>query len=390
MKKNTGFLKAAGIGLLYGSFLLGCTSKNNTAPKMSAEKLATVVPVTAAISSFVHPGIINTKESLDFIRTDAIAGNAIRLSGNQVLTDFTDANPMPASFPAVVYVKGGGGTPTEDQIRKDAILAYAWALRWAKTGNNTYQENAKAILNGWAGHFQRYDVVSGTSVAQTWLEAAWVAPSFAAAAEIIRYYKVNGTDGAAWASSDIDAFDDFLNNLKNNYVNKLVDDVDAGGNTNNWGVSAGYAKMAMGVFLNSSSTYEDGKRIILKLLPVNINSSTGEVLELCSRDCTHPQYTMCGFTYAAEIARIQGDNSLYEARSKSIRNGWKWIEGIYEGGGCRNCSSQVIQPAVEVAFNYYQSDLVGALRNRQAPYGVKSDNTFLGFTTYTHYAIGTN
>ena len=31
-----------------------------------------------------------------------------------------------------------GGTPTENQIRRDCLLAYACALRWVKTGDATY------------------------------------------------------------------------------------------------------------------------------------------------------------------------------------------------------------------------------------------------------------
>ncbi|MGV8091417.1 MAG: alginate lyase family protein [Mangrovibacterium sp.] len=364
---------------------LGCSAEDVSARRSNShEKIAGPLPTSAA---FIHPGIMNSRQSLDFIRSQTISGDQICLMGYQKVVDFVDANPTPTSFPSVVYVKASGGTPTEDQIRRDAILAYACALRWAKTRDVAYAVKAKNILNGWAYNFQRYDVVSGTQEKQTWLEASWIAPTFAAAADIIAYYKEDSPESAGWSEADISQFRSFLNNLKNNYINKLVESVDAGNNYSNWGVTAGYAKMALGVFLNSSSVYEDGKRIILKLLPIVI-SSTGEVAELCSRDCGHPQYSMSAFSYAAEIARRQGDNSIYEANSQRIRIGWEWIGKAFAGQiDCRDCSSSSVHAGIEAANNYYSSSLIITLRNRDAPYGVRSDHTFLGFTSYTHYNI---
>lgn len=353
------------------------------------DKAAAVDNLRLKSASFVHPGIIDSRQSLDYIRSQTIDNDPIRLAAYQKVVDFVDAYTIPTTFPSVVYVDVSTWTPTEEQIRRDAILVYALALRWAKTRNATYATQAKNILNGWAYNFQRYEVVSGTEEKQTWLEASWVAPSFAAAAEIIAFYKEGSPDSSGWSNTDVTQFRSFLNNLKNNYINKLIENVDAGYNYSNWGVTAGYAKMACGVFLNSNTVYEDGKRIILKLIPIII-SSTGEVAELCSRDCGHPQYSMSAFAYAAEIARRQGDNSIYTANSNRIKIGWEYIANAFAGQvACRDCSVSTVHAGVEVANNYYTSNLISTLRDLNDPYGVRSDHTFLGFTTYTHYNIST-
>ncbi|HEY0669877.1 MAG TPA: alginate lyase family protein [Sphingobacteriaceae bacterium] len=336
--------------------------------------------IQLSVPEFRHPGIINSQSSLTYVASE----NKPNLTNS--LIDYIKAAQISTEYPEVVYVKASGSTPTEGQMRKDADLAYAYALKWVQTGAAKDAEQTIAILNGWSGNFKCYDVVEGTKIVQAQLEAAWVAPTFTAAAEIIRHYKFKGVAGAGWSNDDIIQFSKFLSNLRDNYINLLVKDVDAGKRQNNWGTSAGYAKMAMGVFLDNQADYEDGMRIIRKLLPVVIKTS-GEVYELCSRDCHHPQYSMTGLTYAAEIARIQGDESIFLADSKRIKVGWEWIQSAFSGKvGCRDCSTQSVFPGVEVAAAYYnESFAIKALARLQRPYTVTSDHTFAGFTTYTHW-----
>jgi hypothetical protein len=342
----------------------------------------------STITTFVHPGVVNSRASLDLIASQANAGDAQRLSGYSKVTQYMDQYPVPTSFPSVVYAVGSGGSPTEDQIRRDAILAYACALRWVKTGSATYANQAKQILNGYAYNFQRYDTApkpdgSPTEFRQTYLEAAWVAPSFVAAGEIIRYYQVNGT-GAGWSPTDINKFSDFLNNLKNNYVNNIPGAI---GDVNNWQASYCYAKMALGVWFNSTTVYDSGYDYLLQIMP-QITYSDGALKEQRDRDCVHPQYSLCALTYAAETARIQGNTALYAANNQQIRRNFEKFEDAAAGNYTRNCSGSQIFPGIETAYNYYQTSKLASLRDRQDPYGAPGDKTFLGFTTFTHRGIG--
>jgi hypothetical protein len=186
---------------------------------------ATTNTADSTITTFRHPGVVVSAASLNLVASQANAGDATRTAGYNKVVDYMNQYAVPTTFPAVVYVVGSGGSPTEDQIRRDCILAYACALRWAKTGSATYANQAKQILNGYAYNFQRYSTSpkpdgSPTEFRQTYLEAAWVAPTFVAAGEIIRYHQVNGA-GAGWSATDVAKFSDFLNNLKNNYVNNV-------------------------------------------------------------------------------------------------------------------------------------------------------------------------
>ncbi|GAB3584495.1 alginate lyase family protein [Hymenobacter daeguensis] len=361
-----------------------CQKEQAAAPDATATTTA-----DSTITTFRHPGVVVSAASLNLVAGQANAGDATRTAGYNKVIDYMNQYAVPTSFPSVVYVVGSGGSPTEDQIRRDCILAYACALRWVKTGSATYANQAKQILNGYAYNFQRYSTSpkpdgSPTEFRQTYLEAAWVAPTFVAAGEIIRYYQVNGT-GAGWSATDVAKFSDFLNNLKNNYVNNVPGAI---ADTNNWQASYCYAKMALGVWFNSTTVYDSGYDYLLQIMPQLVYSD-GAIKELRDRDCVHPQYTLTAMTYAAETARIQGNNALYEANGQLIKNGWNKFEDAEAGNYSRNCSGSQIFPGIETAYNYYGTSKLASLRDRQDPYGVSGDKTFLGFTSFTHRSIGT-
>lgn len=390
MKKlRTSALLLAGFALstllLFRCTRTGVTSTKPTAPAASSTTAGTLA---AQITSFVHPSILNTQASLDLVGGQVNGGDPTRSASYQKVLDWiNDPNhPIPTSFYATVVVGSNGATsPSKSQIRKDAELAYALALRWTKTGNQTYANQAIGILNGWSYTFQNYALLdASTNPNQPDLEASWTTPSFVAAAEIIRYYKVNGVTGSGWSSADINQFNNFLNNVKNNYINNTPV------YNNNWNASAGYAKMAIGIFLNSTTVYQNGYNAIMQYLPLVIQSN-GTLPELCGReDCVHFQYTLTGLAYAAELARIQaGDNTIWTANGNLLSSGYDYMYAAYQGTtGCNYCStSSPTYPGVEVAYNYYKTSNLSWLRSLDAPLGVPNDNTFLGFTTYTYYNV---
>jgi hypothetical protein len=385
MKKRAVFYYTLAGLLSVTALILGCSKQPlQTSDGNNAAATQLAAAAVADITSFVHPGILNTQTSLDYVGGQVNGGDVARTASYQKVLDYINNHAYPTSFPSTVVVgSNGASSPSKAQIRKDAELVYALALRWAKTGDATYATQAIGILNGWSYNFQNYALLDdATNPNQPGLEACWTTPSFVAAAEIIRYYKVNGQN-AGWSSADISQFNNYLNNVKNNYINNMPV------YNNNWNASQGYAKMAIGIFLNSNTVYQNGYSIITTYLPIIIHSN-GDIPELCKRkDCVHYQYSLTAFAYAAELARIQGDNSLWTANSSRLSAGYDFMRAAYaQSTGCNYCTtSSPVFPGVEVAYNYYQTSNLGYLRGLQAPLGVTSDNTFLGFTTYTHYNV---
>jgi len=379
MKKTTTSPGLIGIGLVALSMSLFQCEKGIKAPPPEGSALS----APRAVTSFVHPGVLNTQASLQLVAGQVNGGDQVRAASYQKVLDYINTHAYPTSFYSTVVVGSNGATtPSKSQIRKDAELVYALALRWTKTGDLTYANQAIGILNGWAYTFQNYDILAGANPNQPALEASWTTPSFVAAAEIIRYYKVNG-QGSGWSAADITQFSNYLNLVKNNYINNIPQ------YNNNWNASAGYAKMAIGIFLNSTTVFQNGYNALVSLMPSVIHSD-GTLPELCDRqDCVHYQYTLTAYAYAAELARIQGDNSLWTLNSSRIRAGYDFMRAAYnQSTGCNYCStSSPVFPGTEVAYNYYQGSNLQYLRELQDPLGVPNDNTFLGFTSYTHFNV---
>lgn len=370
-----------------GCLLVRCQKiqRHNGPGDLNKNQWTTVDKSAAELNSsgpFVHPGILNTTAALDFIRSEADDPSRERYNSYRAtLVTYTDTATMPTNFPSVVTVKSSGTTPTETQIKKNAEFAYALALRFAKTSDTNYAHDAKLILNGWAYNFDHYELAPGTIAAQPDLEASWVAPTFAAAAEIIRYYQPAG-HSAHWSWADVNQFKIFLNTLKNNYINHTL----SSGHQQNWTISAGYAKVALGVFLDSRSVYDAGMKILMDSIGAVIYAD-GTMPELCSRtDCIHFQYSLSGLTYAAEIAREQGQDSIFSNNRLPSGYGFMW-KAFHNQFSCTHCSTAKAYPFVEVADRYYATDTTNYLRGRQPPYGIPSDQTFLGFTTYTHRGV---
>jgi hypothetical protein len=370
--------------LLYASlvlFQISCSKPD----VQNTSKLKAPSSAAAAISAFVHPGVLNTQASLTQIAAETNAGDPTRLAAYQKVLDYINSHDYPTSFPATVVVGSNGATsPSKAQIRKDAILVYALALRWTKTGNATYAQQAIGILNGWSYNFKNYALLnSSTNANQPALEASWTTPSFVAAAEIIRYYVLPNGQTAGWSDADIAQFGTYLNTVKNNYINNVPV------YNNNWNASAAYAKMAIGVFLNSTSVYDNGNNWLLTYLPIIVKSD-GNIPELCDRqDCVHYQYSLTAFAFGAQIAAIQGDPTVWTANSSRISAGYDFMKAAYDRTtGCNYCStSSTVFPGTEVAYNHYKTANLKYLRELQDPLGVTADNTFLGFTSYTHFNV---
>lgn len=362
----------------------------------SVVALATVVGSTPAAAgradptpaaTYTHPGLLNTQSGLDEFMTKANSTTAsAMLTGYKAMVHERFADPAyPHEAYSTVVVAGSTSTPSETQFKEDAQAAYAHALRWVKTGHQIYRDKAVAILDAWSGEFQEMvSSVPGETWPQQWLEAAWYAPMWANAAEIIRDY-----DGgaAAWPTAMEDRFDGFLDDLA-----VLAEPAYR---ENNWGASSGLALMAVGAYQDDSARYEEGKRRILDLLPIVIYH-TGQVFEL-ERDCWHPQYTLAAFTQAAEIARNQGDTSIFDFAVSGdpkprLALGLEYMaRSIVLGEGARDCRDYDLRGYGEIAARWYVADGVAVPTLEQAVKAARPDiywATFTSWATATHGSDG--
>ena len=373
-----------------GLLLTKCTKKTEAAKATAGTETQPALKTQAL--TFVHPGILNTQASLTYIANEVNNNtNPDRVAAYNLVTNYCDTHSPSNGYKATITVASSAGTPDETAFKGDALLSYALALRWAKTGNAAYATTVKQILDGWANVFQNI-VVGGTNPNpnQGSLEASWATPTFCAAAEIIKYFHLPNGQTGGWTTAEDNQFKVFLNKLKDNYINNTP------GYNNNWNVSQGYAKMAIGIFEDSEAVYTNGLTIIKNMLPVVIASDGSMNGEVCGshNDYVHFQYSLTGFTYAANLAVMQfGDQSVYDGSSSRLLTGYNYQYKLIKGTVSPPCSpsgspSNPIWPGIEIADRHWHTTETSYIRNLQDPYGLPGgDVGFLGWTSYTHHNV---
>ncbi len=272
------------------------------APVLVTDSVPAVPPPVEKIRPlrpFVHPSVFNSQEELDRIKYRiGHEPGAVVQSGWNMMRAASVASLGYTSLPCSnVVVMGSGTTPTEDQFRNDSQAARAAALQWVATGDARYRDKALGILNGWANTFVTMSPAAGTSTAQIQLEAAWAAPVWVSAADIIRYYD-RGAGG--WSPAQIARFDQMVDYL-------YLQAAKAASMNQNWGASAALTMISVGAYQEDRARFDAGIRAWQNGL-VSINSAVGYngyINEVC-RDTIHPQYTLQVWMQAAEIAWKHG------------------------------------------------------------------------------------
>jgi hypothetical protein len=133
---------------------------------------------SASALNFVHPGGLNSKAELDFVKAKIIAG----------------AQPWKGEFDQLKsssYITRGphgltninSGNQDAEISRDDAIAAYTQALLWHLTDQERYAKSSIAILNSWS-NLQAFNAGSD----QDRLQAGWTGAVFGQAAELMRVY----------------------------------------------------------------------------------------------------------------------------------------------------------------------------------------------------------
>jgi hypothetical protein len=345
-------------------------------------------------TAFAHPGILNTKQTLDYIAQQANGNDANRLAAYQYVLNYCNNHSPSGQYKATVTVAGGVTTPDEISFKGDALLCYALALRWAKTGTASYATTVKQMLDGWANAFRNFSV-TGSNPNQAYLEASWAAPTFAAAAEIVKYYVPATGAAGGWTTAENTQFCNFLNLLKDNYINHAADP----GYNNNWNVSEGWAKIAIGIFEDSQTVYQNGITVIKNVLPIVIASDGSMNGEVCGshNDYVHYQYTLTGLSYAANTCGIQGDLSIYSASSNRLLTGYNYQYKLMHGTVSPPCSpngnvQNPIWPGINVADRHYNTAETNYIASKYVPdtNGLPGgDIGFLCWTNYTHHNVPT-
>ena len=279
-----------------------------------------------------HPGVLVSREQLNFIRRE------VQAKREPIYGEYQKAVASPlAAFDYKLlgppetgiidcgpYSRPDHGCHAEDT---DASAAYLQAVLWWITRDHRYADNAIRIMNTYARQLKGY---AGSN---TPLQAAWSSETFPRAAEIIRYSK------AGWKPGDIEAFSTMLTKV---ILPHIYDG--APRDNGNWELSMIEGMMGIAVFTDDRGLLNHAEEMWRKRVPTYFynakldgdhprapdpsvhqswhgqttfdESTSGIAAETC-RDLGHTGYSIAATMAAAETAHIQGDK-LYESEEQRM------------------------------------------------------------------------
>jgi hypothetical protein len=324
-------------------------------------------PTPTPVGGFRHPGIINTRESLDFVKAKIAAGaQPWKAAYDELL-----ANPLAAlsrnPVPYDVVQCGAYSNPNIgcSQEHSDAAAAYANALLWYYTGDTARAQKAIQIMDAWS------PVIKDHTDHNARLQTGWAGSNWTKAAEIIRH------TGAGWSSTGIS---NFRNMLLNVYYPVLAPGA-PGGVNGNWELTMIDAIAGIGVFCDDKPKFDKAIAMWRARTPTYIyitsDGSTpkdppggtasdafwynpgsyveGLGQETC-RDLGHLTFGFGPMLYTAETALIQGID-LYTEQSRRIRAGLEYNTRIQNGwtanGICGGTVDRSMSETLELGYNHY-------------------------------------
>jgi hypothetical protein len=320
--------------------------------------------------AFVHPGVLNTKGQLDFMKQQVAAGAQPWKRAADALVAAPQAALGYQPKPRAVVACGSGGQPDlgcSDETN-DSQAVYAHALLWIVTGNAQYAMDAVNILDSWSA------VLTTHGMSNAPLQVGWTGGGFVRAAEILRYTYPQ------WDASHVAQFSHMMNTaflpLIANYSNYHTN--------GNWDDVMIEVMISIAVFDDNHPLFDQAVARYKKRLPAYIYASAdgptpippdpsvtniatfwygqttymdGLCQETC-RDLRHVQHGFGGLIQTAEIAWHQGVD-LYAERGNRLLTGMEFHAQYVLGGPVPSnlCSGTLANtqamPSWEIALNHY-------------------------------------
>jgi hypothetical protein len=205
----------------------------------------------AGAQSFRHPGVLVSREQLDFLKGRIAVGAQPWKAAYDRMRSSSYASLSYAPKPRAVVECGSYSNPNYgcSDERNDAVAAYTHALLWHFTGNAAHAQKAIAILNAWSATIQSHTNSNAP------LQSAWAASLWPRAAEILRH------TGAGWGAGDVTRFASMLRNAYIPYIQN------GSGANGNWELSMIEALMHCAVFLDDRTLFDKALSMWRKRVP---------------------------------------------------------------------------------------------------------------------------
>lgn len=323
--------------------------------------LWTVIFTLPAQAAFIHPGLLHTREQLDFVKAKVQAQEQPWLSGYEQLC----RHPQSSYSYAIKggYAVVGRGNRQGDNMHKsefdaDCNAAHYNALMWCLTGDRRHADKAKQIFNAYASSLK--EIIGTDKILMASLNGA----KLVYAAELIRH-----TD-AGWDAADIDRFEHLLLEVFYPVIRDFA--VFANGN---WSTGCVKTMMAIGIFCDNQDLFDRAVDWYYNgtdngSLTHYIINEQGQCQE-SGRDQQHVQLGIAHLAEACEMAWNQGLD-LYGAAGNRLLKGfeytaqynlgydvafvsWRDKTGKYDHKTISDDGRGRLRPIWEMVYNHYQN-----------------------------------
>lgn len=258
----------------------------------------------AADRRIVHPGVLQTREDLEFMKSKVHAGEQpwksawdLWLSGPSSSLEF-----QPKPFAHVIRGAYDAGDKGGREIQESAAAAENHVMQWYITGNEAHARKTIEILDAWSS------TLADFAENDAMLLAGWTGGQFCNAAEILR---------SSYPSWSLASQNQFKRMLLTVYVPLLrMFYPEANGN---WDAAIMYSLLAIGVFCEDRELMNSACRHF-RLGPVNSGITryvypSGQCEESC-RDQGHTQLGLSYMTNTCLVAWNQGIDLFGEADNR--------------------------------------------------------------------------
>lgn len=218
--------------------MIRITNTLNPLLKIFFSVMFCVISFGSAGQSFLHPGILNNKAELDFIKSKINAGEEPWKSAFEKLKTSSYSSLDYKYQPFAIVECGSYNNPNFgcNTIVDDGMAVYSQALMWYFTDNIQYANKAIEIIDAWS------DVYRKNTNLNARLVVSWATPWYVNGAEILRY------SNAGFKDSEVAKF----NTLLDKFLPYVLDETIWG---NNWIQSAIEAHIAIAVFKDDRALF---------------------------------------------------------------------------------------------------------------------------------------
>ncbi|MDB4925279.1 alginate lyase family protein [Mucilaginibacter sp.] len=267
------------------------------------------VALYAQQKPFIHPGMAQNRQDLDYMKKMVLAGEQPYKDAFDRLKSATSLSFKPQAFTHISVGSYGANSQGGGQLSRSADISYNCALLWYITGDKAYADKAIEILNAWSPVLWDFDDNNAK------LNVGLTSYYFLNAAEILK------NTNSGWKPKDVAQFKRMIIGPYYSTIKDFFTEANG-----NWDGSMINSMLCMGVFLDDHEIFN---RAVERFYHGPNNSGitkyiypSGQIQETV-RDWGHVQLGIGEFEKAAQIAWTQGLD-FYGAAGNRLALGYEY------------------------------------------------------------------